>query len=188
MKVHQRSKMVGAVLGLVIALSSCTIPQLDVLAAKFGISLSSEQREALLPLPDAPVRIGFNLVHADGSVTTIPHVPHANPAVEAHFWSFIAAGWPDEMWVWASCVTDRESGGNRWSWNRLDAAGGSRGLMQINGSWRSWLKAKGIITQITDLFDPVVNYRAALAIYLYSGEGGKDPTRPWSSRKVCAVR
>ena len=76
----------------------------------------------------------------------------------------------------------RESGCQADAYNAKDTAGGSYGLYQINGFWCrpnkywpiGWLQAKGLLTTCTDLFNPVVNTKSALAIWHNSGYG------PWA--------
>lgn len=76
------------------------------------------------------------------------------------------------MWRESRCMTTMH--------NTDDPMGGSRGLVQINGSWTGWLKRAGIISDETDLFRPYRNLRAALAIYNYAdGRYGKG-WNPWN--------
>lgn len=105
----------------------------------------------------------------------------------------MSVGWPAEEWPTISFVIHRESRCNIDSWNRTDPASGSRGLMQINGSWcrpnrwntnpAGWLGAQGILTSCEDLFDPEVNLRAGLAIWQYGEERyGCGWRGPWATR------
>ena len=109
-------------------------------------------------------------------------------------WKLLAEqiGWPAEEWPIISKVLYRESRCNIGSWNRDDPATGSRGLMQINGSWclpnkwnphpAGWLGALGILTSCEDLFQPEVNLRAGLAIWLYGEERyGCGWRGPWAT-------
>lgn len=91
----------------------------------------------------------------------------------------LVAGWPAELWGWQRCIIARESHGNPNAWNRADPAGGSMGLMQINGGNIGFLRNQGIAWSRADLFDPLTNLRAGWALYQHSGPG------PWSSRKRC---
>ena len=104
----------------------------------------------------------------------------------------IAIGWPEEEWPIMSYVLHRESRCNIDSWNKTDPASGSRGLMQINGSWcrpnkwnphpAGWLGAQGILDSCDDLFDPQVNLRAGLAIWLYGeNKHGCGWRGPWAT-------
>jgi soluble lytic murein transglycosylase-like protein len=64
--------------------------------------------------------------------------------------------------------------------NRKDPNGGSRGLLQINGSWHKWLISKGIITKPANLLQADVNLRAGLEIYNYGVERYGFGWGPWS--------
>jgi len=65
-------------------------------------------------------------------------------------------------------------------------SGPDHGLFQINRFWSSsgsnppnWLKAQGIADNHDQLFDPVINVRAALALYTYSTYRNGDGWVPW---------
>ena len=77
----------------------------------------------------------------------------------------ITAGWPADQAPMLARVMFRESRCNPRAYNGADTNGGSRGLMQINGTHETWLIKAGIITKIDDLFYPDVNIRAALHLY-----------------------
>ena len=138
--------------------SACT-PEQIAASRSAGISISATQEQVLLALPNRYI--------------------HPDPNVEQWYDTAIAAGWPTDSWQWVSCIISRESDGKPGTWNRYDAAGGSRGLMQINGSWGGFLRSVGALTYITDLFDPLTNLQAALAIYNVEG------AKPWVSRQPC---
>lgn len=74
----------------------------------------------------------------------------------------------------------RESRCMRTAHNLDDPMGGSRGLVQINGSWTGWLKRAGIINDEADLFRPQRNLRAALAIYNYADGRYGMGWNPWN--------
>lgn len=59
------------------------------------------------------------------------------------------------------------------AWNKKDPAGGSFGLMQINGSNVGWAIRMGLITKRDDLFIPRRNMRVALELWKLYG------WRPW---------
>lgn len=67
------------------------------------------------------------------------------------------------------------------TWNRDDPNGGSRGLLQINGSWTKWLKhiEDTPIDSAEDLFDPAINLWAARQIYLYGVQKHGTGWGPW---------
>ncbi len=102
----------------------------------------------------------------------------------------LMVGWPAEEWGTLSYVLHRESRCNIGSQNKTDPMSGSRGLMQINGYWckptkysaNGWLQDHGILTTCDDLYDPVVNLRAGLAIWLYGeGKHGCGWRGPWAT-------
>jgi hypothetical protein len=75
------------------------------------------------------------------------------------------------MWRESRCQDHRHNVKDPW--------GGSRGLMQVNGSWEKWLRSRGIISHVDDLFRPEVNLRASLAIYNYSYARYRNGWNPW---------
>jgi hypothetical protein len=102
----------------------------------------------------------------------------------------MSIGWPADEWSTMSYVLFRESRCNIGSWNRTDTNGGSRGLMQINGYWcqpsrwsqAGWLQDRGILTTCEDLFQPEVNLRAGLAVWLYGEQKhGCGWRGPWAT-------
>jgi hypothetical protein len=137
--------------------------------------------------------IGSLLVAAALSATPVAETAAApaattkatvHPAVTCnyHHWSYnverwhttaIAQGWSQCQWYHLSCIIYRESRGNPMAYNRYDAAGGSRGLTQINGVHNTWLMRAGIIRWPYDLFTGWRNLRAAKA--LYNRAGGWSP-------------
>jgi len=89
-------------------------------------------------------------------------------------------GWPADQRTVLESIMQRESNCTPNAINRKDPFGGSRGLLQINGSWHKWLIAKGIITQKQNLLQADVNLRAGLAIYNYGVERYGFGWGPWS--------
>lgn len=102
----------------------------------------------------------------------------------------MAVGWPAEEWPTLSYVLYRESRCNIDSWNKTDPHSGSRGLMQINGFWcrpnrydpNGFLQSVGVLNNCEDLFDPVTNLRAGLAIWTYGeNKHGCGWRGPWAT-------
>ena len=102
-----------------------------------------------------------------------------------------AVGWPEEEWSTLSYVLHRESRCTIGSHNKTDPMSGSRGLMQINGYWckpsrwsqAGWLQDRGILNTCDDLYDPEINLRAGLAIWLYGEEKhGCGWRGPWATK------
>lgn len=57
------------------------------------------------------------------------------------------------------------------------------GLTQINNySWVTFLRNKRIVQKSSDLLDPMVNLKAAKALYDYSSERGYSPWKQWDTK------
>lgn len=67
--------------------------------------------------------------------------------------------------------------------NPSDPNGGSFGLVQINGFWVKYLSEAGLLTDSSDLFDPEINLRSALAIYNYAHAKHGKGWSPWGFHK-----
>ena len=89
-------------------------------------------------------------------------------------------GWPRDQRTVLESIMKRESNCTPNAINRKDPFGGSRGLLQINGSWNKWLIGKGIITQASDLLHAETNLLAGLEIYNYGVERYGFGWGPWS--------
>jgi len=89
-------------------------------------------------------------------------------------------GWPADQRTVLESIMQRESRCTPNAINRKDPFGGSRGLLQINGSWHKWLIAKGIITDKKDLLQAQTNLLAGLEIYNYGVERYGFGWGPWS--------
>lgn len=129
------------------------------------------------------------LLEDEGVVdTTTTTIYIANDALCPQWWETAkAAGWPEELLLKLDKVIHKESRCNYDSYNPYDPAGGSYGLTQINGYWctvnkynpSGWLQAQGILNSCQDLFDPVTNFRAAMALYNYSLNRHGCGWNPW---------
>jgi len=84
----------------------------------------------------------------------------------------------------------RESRCRQVAFNPTDPMGGSFGLFQINSYWckpsryskRGWLQQQGIVETCEDLFNPLVNARAFMAIFDYAEERYGDGWIPWGGK------
>ena len=92
----------------------------------------------------------------------------------------INLGWPADQRTVLESIMTRESNCTPNAFNRKDPNGGSRGLLQINGSWNKWLAGLDIIDKPKDLLDPITNLRAGLAIYNYGVNRYGFGWGPWS--------
>jgi len=77
----------------------------------------------------------------------------------------ISAGWPADQAPTLARVMFRESRCIPTAYNAKDSNGGSRGLMQINGTHKRWLMQLGYINNLDDLYNPDINLRGALHLY-----------------------
>ena len=81
----------------------------------------------------------------------------------------ITAGWPADQAPMLARVMFRESRCIPTAYNAKDSNGGSRGLMQMNGTHVQWLTELGYITTLDDLFIPEVNLAASAHLYRMVG-------------------
>jgi len=91
-------------------------------------------------------------------------------------------GWPLDQRTVLESIMKRESNCTPNAVNSTDPNGGSRGLLQINGSWNKWLINKGIILTPENLLQAESNLRAGLAIYNYGVERYGFGWGPWSTK------
>jgi len=84
----------------------------------------------------------------------------------------------------------RESRCRQVAFNPNDPWGGSYGLFQINSYWckpnsyskRGWLQQQGILQECEELFNPLVNATAFMAIFDYAEERYGDGWIPWGGK------
>jgi len=91
-------------------------------------------------------------------------------------------GWPADQRTVLESIMKRESNCTPNAFNRKDPNGGSRGLLQINGSWHKWLIGKGIISKPKDLLQAQTNLLAGLEIYNYGVERYGFGWGPWGTK------
>ena len=89
-------------------------------------------------------------------------------------------GWPADQRTVLESIMKRESNCTPNAVNSTDPNGGSRGLLQINGSWHKWLISKGVMTHKEDLLQAQTNLLAGLKIYNYGVERYGFGWGPWS--------
>lgn len=104
----------------------------------------------------------------------------------------VKAGWPAELLAHLGRIAWRESNCKSWAFNPTDAAGGSRGILQINGAhtkstdWNpeGWLQSLRIgIHDEDDLFNAELNLRAGWALYKYAERYYGDGWQPWNATR-----
>jgi len=97
------------------------------------------------------------------TTTTVPK------GCAAYLADAISYGWPADQAPTLARVMFRESRCIPLAWNGKDSNGGSRGLMQMNGTHEKWLIEQGFIKKLDDLFYPDVNLKAALHLWRMVG-------------------
>ena len=122
------------------------------------------------------------------TTSTTTFAPIVFPETPCQEWAPTAvdAGWPPDPVILHRLLSIM------WRESRCDPSATSRdddrGLLQIHtGSWcrpnqyneTGWLQTQGIVESCDDLWIPLVNLRAARALYLYSEARG-DAWRPWA--------
>lgn len=162
---------------------------------------------AQFPLPDASFEASEAILEVPASVpSTIPSPPRTGPepahlerkpqaTVESCDDALALAlkvGWPPELLAHLGRIMFRESACKEWAFNPTDRAGGSRGLLQINGAhmkrtaWnpRGWLQSQNIgVNTADDLFNAELNLRAGWALYQYAETHYGDGWQPWAATR-----
>ena len=162
---------------------------------------------AQFPAPDASFEASETILDVPASVpSTIPSPPRTGPE-PAHLERkpqatvescddalrlALKVGWPAEQLAHLGRIMFRESACKEWAFNPTDRAGGSRGLLQINGAhlertpWnpRGWLQSQNIgVNTADDLFNAELNLRAGWALYLYAEAVYGDGWQPWAATR-----
>ena len=106
-----------------------------------------------------PVTIALTTMPTTTTTTTVPK------GCAQYVADAITAGWPADQAPMLAKVMFRESRCIPTAYNAQDTAGGSYGLMQINGQHKLWLMQLGYMNSLNDLFNPDINLRAALHLY-----------------------
>jgi hypothetical protein len=109
-------------------------------------------------------------------ISVVPELPTTTTTIKApkkgcaqYVADAITAGWPADQAPMLARVMFRESRCNPLAYNSQDSNGGSRGLMQMNGTHKLWLIEQGFITTLDDLFRPDVNLKASAHLYSMVG-------------------
>ena len=104
----------------------------------------------------------------------------------------IRVGWPEELLAHLGRIAWRESNCKSWAFNPKDRAGGSRGILQVNGAhtaltgWnpKGYLQSLNIgIHDNDDLFNAELNLRAGWALYQYAERHYGDGWQPWNATR-----
>lgn len=134
-------------------------------------------------MAQAPAETTTGTPSATHNVRSVREEPLPIPAeAKVPQWWTLArqVGWKEDAMPTLDYLIFRESRGFNRAFNREDPNGGSRCLLQLNGSWTGWLIDKGIITKPADLFKPVTCLTAGLAIYQYGVDRYGFGWGPWA--------
>ena len=151
-----------------------------VLCTVFGITaLTGAPSASSVPSSSAPVARDYIIEPTTTTSSTIFIDPYST-ACEQFSALAINLGWDPNQRTVLESIMQRESNCTPNAINRKDPNGGSRGLLQINGSWHKWLIGKGIISKKQDLLQAQTNLLAGLEIYNYGMERYGFGWGPWS--------
>jgi hypothetical protein len=151
-----------------------------VLCTVFGFTLATGAPNASgAPSSTTPIVREYLIEPTTTTSSTIYIDPYTS-ACEQFSALAVNLGWPADQRTVLESIMWRESNCTPNAVNRKDPFGGSRGLLQINGSWHKWLIGKGIITNKKDLLQAETNLLAGLEIYNYGVERYGYGWGPWS--------
>jgi hypothetical protein len=159
----------------IIGLVLCTVFGVTALTGAPNASGSQSDTIALAPISVQPY-----LIEPTTTTSSTIYIDPYTSACEQFSALAINLGWPADQRTVLESIMKRESNCTPNAINRKDPFGGSRGLLQINGSWHKWLQLKGIINQTSDLLQAQTNLLAGLAIYNYGVERYGFGWGPWS--------
>jgi len=155
-----------------------------VLCTVFGVTALTGAPNASGSQPDtialAPISVQPYLIEPTTTTSSTIYIDPYTSACEQFSALAINLGWPADQRTVLESIMKRESNCTPNAINRKDPFGGSRGLLQINGSWHKWLTAKGIIAKPADLLQAQTNLLAGLKIYNYGVERYGFGWGPWS--------
>jgi len=155
-----------------------------VLCTVFGVTaLTGAPNASSVPsgtIALAPISVQPYLIEPTTTTSSTIYIDPYTTACEQFSALAINLGWPADQRTVLESIMKRESNCTPNAINRKDPFGGSRGLLQINGSWHKWLISKGIITQPSNLLQAQTNLLAGLEIYNYGVERYGFGWGPWS--------
>jgi hypothetical protein len=155
-----------------------------VLCTVFGVTAltgaPSASKEPSGTIALAPISVEPYLIEPTTTTSSTIFIDPYSTACEQFSALAINLGWDPEQRTVLESIMKRESNCTPNAINRKDPFGGSRGLLQINGSWHKWLTAKGIIAKPADLLQAQTNLLAGLEIYNYGMERYGFGWGPWS--------
>ena len=151
-----------------------------VLCTVFGVTALTGAPSAYgAPSSTYPVARDY-IIEPTTTISSTIYIDPYTSACEQFSALGVNLGWPADQRTVLESIMKRESNCTPNAINRKDPNGGSRGLLQINGSWHKWLIAKGIISKPANLLQAEINLRAGLEIYNYGVERYGFGWGPWS--------
>ncbi len=128
----------------------------------------------------APISVQLDRIEPTTTTISTIYIDPYTSACEQFSALAVNLGWPADQRTVLESIIKRESNCTPNAINRKDPYGGSRGLLQINGSWHKWLITKGIIAKPANLLQAQTNLLAGLEIYNYGVERYGFGWGPWS--------
>ena len=159
-----------------------TAPKLiaGVISAIWGFASLLGAPTALSEQPNPVPMVREYLVEPTTTTSSTIYIDPYTTACEQFSALAVNLGWPADQRTVLESIMKRESNCTPNAVNRKDPFGGSRGLLQINGSWHKWLISKGVITHKQNLLQAETNLLAGLEIYNYGVERYGFGWGPWS--------
>ena len=147
--------------------------------------------QAEIKIVDEPQKIVVfnNLQTEKPPLTTTSTVKISKNALCPMYWNLaVTVGWQLSELEKLDSVMWRESRCNSFAYNAGDPNGGSHGLMQINGFWckksrysqKGFLQDLGIVEICSDIYQPEIALKSALALFKYSFERNGNGWSPWN--------
>ena len=149
-----------------------TAPKLiaGIISAIWGFTSLLGAPTALSEQPNPVPMVREYLIEPTTTTSSTIYIDPYTSACEQFSALAVNLGWPADQRTVLESIMKRESNCTPNAVNRKDPFGGSRGLLQINGSWHKWLISKGVITRKQDLLQAQTNLLAGLEIYNYGVE------------------
>lgn len=159
-----------------------TAPKLiaGIISAIWGFASLLGAPTALSEQPNPVPMVRDYLIEPTTTTSSTIYIDPYTSACEQFSALAVNLGWPADQRTVLESIMNRESRCIPNAINRKDPFGGSRGLLQINGSWHKWLIAKGVITHKQNLLQAQTNLLAGLEIYKYGVERYGFGWGPWS--------
>jgi hypothetical protein len=159
-----------------------TAPKLiaGIISAIWGFASLLGAPSALSEQPNPVPVVRDYLIEPTTTTSSTIYIDPYTSACEQFSALAVNLGWPADQRTVLESIMNRESRCIPNAINRKDPFGGSRGLLQINGSWHKWLIGKGVITHKQNLLQAETNLLAGLEIYNYGVERYGFGWGPWS--------